>query len=103
MKSPNQGSLQRPNLEHSHIALVYDTETDRHRAVANFLNEGLKKGQLCYYCSVYTRDEGHLEKLAPLIVDYEQNIRSGNLKIIDFASFYISAMCGDLSPFEQVA
>lgn len=92
-----------PSLEHSHIALVYDNEIERHQAVADYLNEGLKKGQLCYYCSVYNRDEDHLTKLAPLIVDYEENVKSGNLVIVDFAPFYIAAVCGDLSPFEQVA
>lgn len=103
MKSAYTGASVRANLEKSHIALVYDTEVERHQAVADFLNVGLKKGQLCYYCSVYNRDEDHLAKLAPLILDYHENIKSGNLVVVDFTPFYIAAMSDDLTPFEQVA
>jgi hypothetical protein len=85
----------------THIALLYDNEDGLYSAVADYLNEGLTKGELCVYASVRIRDEGHTEKIAPLIKDYHTHIENGNLLVVDLASHYISALTGDMKPFEE--
>lgn len=89
--------------QHSHIALMYENESQRNKAVAKFISEGLRKGELCVYASVRIRNLGHLEEFSKLIDNYGQEVRAGNLLIIDFAPFYVAAMSDDLEPFEQAS
>lgn len=85
----------------AHIALLYDNEDALYSAIADYLNEGLAKGELCVYASVRIRDEGHTEKIASLIKDYDTHVEKGNLLVVDLALHYISALIGDMQPFEE--
>ena len=89
--------------QNGHIALMYENDLQRDKAVANFINEGLKRNELCVYASVRVRISGHLEEFSKLIDSYEENVKAGNLAIIDFAPFYVAAMSDDLEPFEQAS
>lgn len=84
-----------------HIMLLYDDAGGLDAAVADYINVGLERGQLCVYATVHYRDEGYLEKFSSLITNYKENVDSGNLMVIDLASFYISALTGDMKPFED--
>jgi hypothetical protein len=84
-----------------HAALLYDREVDLNTAVSKYINEGLNRGQLCVYATVRYRDQGHLEKFSSMITNYESNIENENLLVIDLAPLYISALVGDLKPFEK--
>ena len=46
---------------------------------------------------------GHLEEFSKLIDNYEDNLKEGNLAVIDFAPFYVAAMSDNLGPFEQAS
>lgn len=84
-----------------HAALLYDREEDLNTAVSKYINEGLNRGQLCVYATVRYRDQGHLEQFSSMITNYKSNIENENLLIIDLAPLYISALVGDLKPFEN--
>lgn len=87
--------------QHGHIALMCENDSQRNAAVAKFINEGLRRNELCVYASVHIHTAGHLEKFTKLIDNYEGNVMKGNLTIIDFAPFYVAAMSRNLEPFEQ--
>lgn len=84
-----------------HIALLYDKQEQLNAHVAEYINEGLRRGQLCVYASVHSRDEGYIQQLASLIPNYEDHIKKRNLLIIDLAPYYICSLLGDIKPFEE--
>lgn len=88
-----------PNQKH--VAMLYESREKLAAAIADYLNEGLSRGQLCVYATVYYRDEGHLEEFSTLIQSYDEHIKKGNLLVVDLAPFYISALIGDMKPFEE--
>jgi len=89
--------------DYEHIVLLYDNDDDRNRAVARFLNEGLKRNQLCVYGSIRYQDKGHINRLSSLIHDSDEHQKKGNLVFVDMAPIYVSSMTGDLGPFQQAA
>jgi DNA-binding HxlR family transcriptional regulator len=85
-----------------HIILLYDNEYERDTLVAHYINEGLKREQLCIYASVVNLDEGTLNNtLRSKIVDFDKNMKEGNLVLVDLLrSHYVAvALAGDLEPF----
>jgi hypothetical protein len=89
-------------MPHQHIALVYETSDQRDAASVRYINEGLKRGQLCVYASIHLRDSGHAARISKMIVDYDKNVREGNLVVVDLSSYYISALSDELQPFEEI-
>ena len=100
MDSANRLSNPREN---DHIILVYENDQDRDSAISQYINEGLKRNQLCVYASVHVREEGHLKQIASRIENYELSISQGNLLILDLAPLYIAAMSEDLRPFDDIS
>lgn len=86
---------------HEHIALVYENKKDLDSAVSKYINEGLRRQQFCVYATVHFRDKGYLDNFSLSIDNYKENVEQGNLLIVDLASFYISALLGDMTPFED--
>ena len=85
--------------------LLYDSDDERNLAAVHYINEGLKGGQLCVYASVGAYDgssKWHTSKISSKITDYEENVKNGNLIIVDFKPFFESAQQGNLSPFLQL-
>jgi KaiC/GvpD/RAD55 family RecA-like ATPase len=88
--------------EDKHMLMFYDDEQQRDREILRFINEGLEAGDLCIYGTIYTRDEDYFQSLCSRIIDYEENVKKGNLLVVDFTPFYIAAMSCDLAPYEKV-
>jgi hypothetical protein len=88
--------------ERKHMALFYDNEQQRDSEIIRFINEGLKEGQLCIYGTIYVRDEEYFRRLSSRIVDFEENVKKGNLLVVDFTPFYVAAMTDDLTPYKEV-
>lgn len=84
------------------MVLLYDDEHQRDEVILRFINEGLKAGQLCIYGTIFVRHTEYFRSLCSRIWDYEENVKNGNLLVVDFAPFYIAAMSNDLAPFQQV-
>lgn len=87
---------------HEHVMLLYDYEEQRDKIAIDYINEGLSKGQLAVYASVYASDALHMSKILPRITDHEQNINHGNLLILSLGRFYKRALAGDLEPFRDL-
>lgn len=86
----------------NHVMLVYEDNKARLDAAAFFINEGIKRGELCIYASVHSFDntsELSVSNLSTMITDYESNMENENLQFIDFKPFYESAVASNLSPF----
>jgi DcmR-like sensory protein len=93
--------LENPSIN-QHIALMYDNDNQRDAATTKYINEGLKRNQLCVYGSIHVRDKVHQEDTSSLIDNYEKNVREGNLFVVDLARHYIAAMTDDFTPFEEI-
>lgn len=82
--------------------LLYDNQDEYDSAAIDFINEGLKTGQLCIYASVFNGDKSHLSRISSKITNYLENIEKGNLVMVDFLPFYESAKASNLAPFKQL-
>lgn len=86
-----------------HILLLYDNEYERDKLVAEYINEGLKRGQLCAFASVMNPDIRTLNNtLKSRIVDFDNNIREGNLLLVKLSTHYVGALAGNLEPFNTM-
>ena len=89
-------------FECKHTALLYDTEGQRDDEIIHFLNEGLADGQLCIYGTIHVTDKEYFKTLTSRITNYHENIKQGNLMVVDFIPFYIAALKRDLTPYKEV-
>lgn len=88
-----------------HVMLLYDSDDERKATVIDYINEGLKNGQLCIYASVGAYDSAskwHYSNLSSKIENFEENVKQGNLVIIDFKPFFEAARKGDPTIFNQL-
>ena len=81
--------------------MTYENREELNHAIATYINEGLRRGQLCVYATVCYRDEEHIKNFSTLIDSYKENVDKGNLLIVDLAPFYIASLVGDVKPFED--
>lgn len=88
--------------EREHMALLYDDEQQRDGEIIRFINEGMQAGELCIYGTIHVRDKEYFQSMASRIVDYKENVKKGNLLVVDFAPFYIAALANDLTPYMEV-
>ena len=92
-------------LSKEHIMLLYEDKNKRNNFFIDIINEGLKNGCLCIYASVDTDNSkgiSLIDDLSSRIINYEENIKNGNLRIINFKPYYESALKGDLTLFEEL-
>ncbi len=87
-----------------HVMLLYHSDEARNAAAVDCINEGLKKGHLCLYASVGTYDstsKWHYSNLSAKIENFDENVKQGNLVMIDFKPFFEAARRGDPTHFNQ--
>jgi hypothetical protein len=97
----NYNELVNPS-PNSHIILLYEDQTDLDSAIAEYINIGLIKGQLCVHASVHLNNTGYLQNFLSKIIDYEENLEKGNLVLVDLAEFYIDAITENLQSFDKL-
>jgi len=85
-----------------HIILLYEDQMELDTAIANYINEGLKRGQLCVHGSVQLNGPNYIQNFSSKINDYERNVREGNLLLVNLADFYINAMTENLDAFNNL-
>ena len=86
----------------AHIILIYENQFDLDNAIATYINEGLRRDQLCVYASVSLANEGHLENFSSQIINYQENVEKGNLIVVDLVSYYVNAMVGNLEAYDKL-
>ena len=85
-----------------HVMLLHVNDADHIEAAIGYINDALKKGQLAVYGSVHLDDESHTCRLSSRISDYEKNIDTGNLLVLNLRKFYEFALTGNFEPFEDL-
>jgi CheY-like chemotaxis protein len=94
--------------DYEHIVILYsDKDDDHHQSnynnvISEYINAGLSKNQLCIYTYVEKDLETAMVELSKRIINYEENVRCGNLLLVDFKPFCSSAMENNLKPFEEL-
>lgn len=87
---------------HQHAMLFYSNDNgDEDKAVAKYVNEGLRRGYLTVYLPVNTYNISQQPKIVSEIVDYKENVNRGNLLTLDIMSFYNFVLAGDMEPFGE--
>lgn len=86
----------------SHIILIYENQYDLDNAISTYINEGLKRGQMCVHASVSLTNRGYLDTFSSQITNYQENLEKGNLKLVDLAPYYVDAMVGNLESFDKL-
>jgi hypothetical protein len=99
--STGENALLNP-LTNSNMILIYENNLDLDNAIATYLNEGLRRGQLCVHASVSLANQRYLENFSSRILNYNENIECGNLKLVDLATYYVNAMIGNLESFNSL-
>ncbi len=89
------------SLAAEHIILLYHHECDRDDAVIRYINEGLKRNQLCMFATVNI-DEKIIAKMMTEIIDYEENVKKGNLLMKALKPFNSAPVRFNLSQFEDI-
>ena len=84
-----------------HFVLLYSNDNKCDNLVSMYINEGLKRKQLCVYASI-RMNERVSPKISSQIIHYEENIKNENLLNISLKPFYISALNNDMKPFEDI-
>ena len=97
----NDNVLLNPSAN-AHIILIHENQFDLDIAIATYINEGLKRGQLCIHASVSLANEGYLDNFSTQITNYEENLEKGNLINVDMAPHYVNAMAGNLETYDNL-
>ena len=88
-----------------HIMLLYSSDDERNNVAVNYINNGLKNGYHSIYASINAYDSknsSNISNLSSKIYNYKENIESGELKIVNFKSYYESALNVDFRPFKKL-
>lgn len=88
-------------LQNSHMILLYDNQQDLNDAFATYINEGLKRGQLCVFASVLLQNNDFLPEISSKILNFEENVHNENLILVNLANYYIEAMIDNLQEFDK--
>ena len=100
---PSLGLLNSSYREH--VMLLYHSDEERSAAAVDYINEGLKSDHLCIYASVGACDSASKwcsSILSSEIENFEENVKHGNLVIIDFRPLLDTARRGDPTLFNQL-
>lgn len=88
-----------------HVMLLYHSDEERSAAAIDYINEGLNSNHLCIYASVGACDSASKwcsSILSSEIENFEENVKQGNLVIIDFKPLLDTARRGDPTLFNQL-
>jgi CheY-like chemotaxis protein len=98
-------SLSDPS-DYEHIVILYSDknkdQSNYNDVISEYINAGLAKNQLCIYTYVEKDVETAMAELSKKIINYEENVKGGNLLLVDFKPFCSSAMDNNLKPFEEL-
>jgi hypothetical protein len=74
------------------------------KTICDFINDGLARGKMYVCSSMHVRkgnDNWFSSFLADNIRNYQENIKSGRLWLVDASTVYVSILCQDYKPLEQ--
>ena len=65
--------LVNPSSDTQHVLLLYKDKNDLEKAIVTYINEGLKRDQLCIHSSVNLVSDNQIKNFELLINDYQEN------------------------------
>ena len=90
-------------LNFQHILLLYRNENDLMTSVKTYMNEGLKREELCIHATVNLMNENYINTFTSQIENYQKNRKEGNLIMCNLQPYYKKAVAGNLKPFDKFA
>jgi CheY-like chemotaxis protein len=99
-------SLRSP-ADYEHFVILYSedkdsSESNYNEVISEYINGGLAKNQLCIYTYTEENAEIAMSDLSKKITNYEENVKKGNLLLVDFKPFCESAKEMRLKPFQDL-
>jgi CheY-like chemotaxis protein len=92
--------------DYEHIVILYsDKNADQSNyndVISEYINAGLAKNQLCIYTYIEKDANTAMAELSKRIINYEENIKDGNLLLVDFKPFCCCAIDNNLELFEKL-
>lgn len=92
-------------INNNHVMLLYDTDDQRQKYTINCINKELDRGHFCIYTAVDpydTKNSFNISNISCKISNYYENIKEGNLQIINIRAYFESAILGDLTLFKKL-
>jgi hypothetical protein len=86
-----------------HILLLYEDENDLMTSIKTYLNEGIRREELCIHATVNIMNENYIHDFTSQIEDDQKNKKDGNLLMLNLKSYYKKATEGNLKPFDKLA
>ncbi|GEM_PF-239930 len=99
-------SLSEPS-DFEHFVILYSEDKESsssnyNEVISEYINNGLAKNQLCIYTYIEENIESAMADLSRKITNYEENVRKGNLILVDFKPFCEAAKANNLKPFQDL-
>ena len=88
-----------------HGMLLYKNNDQRNEILINLLNKELAKGHICIYAPVdlyNSENNSSISAISSKILNYHENIQSGNLQIINMRHYYESAIRRGMRTFNNI-
>lgn len=92
-----------PQSDTQHILLLYYNENDLRTFISEYLNEGLKCGELCIHTTTDLLSEDYISNFISNIEDYQKKKNEGSLLMLNLEPHYKKATTGNLKPFDDIA
>lgn len=86
-----------------HILLIYENMNDLETYIQQYVNEGLKRKELCVHATVNLMGENYIKNFATGIHDYHKNRKERNLTILNLEPYYKKVIEGNLKLFDKFA
>jgi hypothetical protein len=102
-KSVNKEANILANPKSKHVLLLYENHDELDSSLLTYINNGLKRVELCVYASVNLMNYNHIHNFTLQINDYQKNRKEGNLLMLNLEPYYNKAVFGDMQSFEQFA
>ncbi|HVX02103.1 MAG TPA: hypothetical protein VHA09_03030 [Nitrososphaera sp.] len=81
---------------------MYGKPKERDSTIVNYINGGLRNRELCFYASASVRKKLHMETISSKIENYDDEIKNGNLLVVELAPLYLYAVMYNASLLDDV-
>ncbi len=93
--------------DYEHFVVLYSNKNDLdqsnyNEAISEYINARLSRNQLCIYAYIEKDVESAMAELSKRITNYEENLKAGNIMLVDFKPYCLSAMDNNLEPFKEL-
>lgn len=99
----NESIFVNPSSGFQHILLLYNDKNDLNNSVNRFLNEGLRRNQICIHATVSLLDMNYIKNFVVQIENYRKNREQGNFMLLNLLPYYEKVVIGNIKYFDKLA